>query len=95
MLKYEFTSCTLKELLCYIWLMTQRTSVLLNLLNHIQANLLPNTLVFDDGSQFRDTFVEIYEIHDAEWQTSGTQHHSALGIGERYHEPIKRTSRKL
>ena len=28
---------------------------------------LPSTLVFDDGSQFRDIFVEIYEIHDAEW----------------------------
>ena len=27
---------------------------------------LPDTLVFDDGSQFRDTFVEICEIHDVE-----------------------------
>ena len=39
---------------------------------------LPNILGFDDGSQFRDTFVEICEIHDVEWHKSGTQHHSAL-----------------
>ena len=32
---------------------------------------LPNTLVCDDGSQFKDTFVEICEIHDAEWKKSG------------------------
>ena len=31
---------------------------------------LPNALVFDDGSQFRDILVEICEIHDAEWQRS-------------------------
>ena len=55
---------------------------------------LQNTSVFDDGLQFRDTFVEIYEIHDVEWKMSGTQHHSALEIGERYHEPIKHTLRK-
>ena len=56
---------------------------------------LPNTLVFGDGSQCRDTFVETCEIHDVDWQRSGTQHHSALGIGERNHEPIRHTFRKL
>ena len=44
---------------------------------------LPNTYVIDDGSQFRDSFVDICDISDVEWQTSGTAHHSALGIGER------------
>ena len=44
---------------------------------------LPNTLVFDDGSQLRDTFVELCEIRNVEWERSGPQHHSALGIGER------------
>ena len=34
---------------------------------------LPNTLVFDDGSQFRDIFLEICEINDVEWKSSGTQ----------------------
>ena len=50
---------------------------------------LSSTLVFDDGSQFRDTFVEICETHDVEYQKSGTQYHSAPDIGERYHEPIR------
>ena len=41
---------------------------------------LPNKLRFDDGSQFRDTFEEIYEINDVEWKRSGTQDHSAQEI---------------
>ena len=35
---------------------------------------LPNAYVFDDGSKFRDTFVEIYEIYDFECRRSGIQH---------------------
>ena len=56
---------------------------------------LPNIFVFDNSSHFRDTFVEICEIHDVEWQMSGTQRHSALGIGERCYKPIKRKFQKL
>ena len=56
---------------------------------------MPNTLVFDDGSKFRNTSLEICYIYDVEWQRYGTQHHSEPGIGERYHEPIRRTFRKL
>ena len=55
----------------------------------------PNTLVFDDGSQFRDNFVETCEIHEVEWPRSETQAHCALGIGDIYHEPIRRTFLKL
>ena len=40
-------------------------------------------------------FVEIYEIHDIEYQKSGTQHHSLLRIGERYHEPVRRAFQKF
>ena len=58
-------------------------------------NELLNTLVFDDGSQFRDTFGEICEIHDVEWQRSGKQHNSAFRTRERYYEPIRCTTRKL
>ena len=50
---------------------------------------LPNILFFDDGSQFRDASVKIYEIHDVEKKSPGTQHHSTLGIGEIHHEPIR------
>ena len=37
-------------------------------------------IIFDYGSQFRNTFVEICKVNDVEWQRSGTQHYSALGI---------------
>ena len=47
-------------------------------------------LVFHDGSQFRDTFVEICKTNDIEWQRSGTKHHSALFKGEIYYERIRR-----
>ena len=50
-----------------------------------------NILVFDDGSQIRDTFVEICEIYDVGWLRSRTQYHSALYIRERHYEPIRRT----
>ena len=40
-------------------------------------------ICFYEGSQFRDTFIDIYEIDDFEWKRSGTQNHSALGIRER------------
>ena len=29
---------------------------------------IPNKLVFDEGSQFRDALVEICELHDVEWK---------------------------
>ena len=73
-------------------MITQRTSAQLNLLSHLQLILsrrpkhtiwatfytgLQNTVVFDDGSQFRDTFVEICKINDIERQRSGMQHRSA------------------
>ena len=41
---------------------------------------LPNPSVFDSNSQLRDTFVEICEIHDLEYQKSGknTRVHKVL-----------------
>ena len=56
---------------------------------------LPNTVVFDDGSQFKDTFVEMCEIHDVEWQRFGNNITVHFKSGNRYHEPIRRTIRKL
>ena len=56
---------------------------------------IPSKLVFDEGSQFRDAFIEICDLHDVEWLKSGIQHHNAQGIGERYHAPMRKTYRKL
>ena len=39
--------------------------------------------------------VEVCEMHDVERKRSGTQQHSALRKGERYHEPITHIFRKL
>ena len=90
--------------------MTQRISAQLNLLNHLQTNLsgrqysrygqlfkldcqTPQFLMMAHNSEM--LFVEICEIHDFEWKKPGTQHHGALGVGERYHGPIRHTFRKL
>ena len=51
--------------------------------------------MFDKGSQFRDAFVEICELHEVEWQKSGVQHYISLGMGEMYHAPLRSTYRKL
>ena len=40
---------------------------------------IPSKVVFDEGSQFRDAFVEICELRDVEWKKSGVQQHSASG----------------
>ena len=57
----------------------------------IDCTDLRYTLFFDDGSQFRDDFVETFVIHGVEYQNSGTQNYSALRVGESYHEPIRRS----
>ena len=46
--------------------------------------------IFYEDLQFRDAFVKISEMHDVEWKRSGAQHHGALEIRGRHHEPIKR-----
>ena len=56
---------------------------------------VPNTLVFDDRSQFRGTLLEICEIYNVEWKMSETQNRSELGIGKKYHKPIRRTFRNF
>ena len=56
---------------------------ILTLLATVQT-VLPNMVVFDDDSQLRETFVEIYKTHNVEWQRYRAQQHSALGIGEKY-----------
>ena len=59
------------------------------------SNWIAEHILFDDDSELLDTFVEICEIKDVEWKMSGTQHYSALGVGERYHKLIRFTFRKL
>ena len=56
---------------------------------------MPNVITTDSGSQFREAFIDIASLHDVEVQTTGIESHNILGIGERYHEPLRNTYRKL
>ena len=56
---------------------------------------MPNVITTDSGSQFRDTFIDICALHDVKVQTTGVESHNSLGIGERYHAPLRNTYRKL
>ena len=65
---------------------------------HIKVNRINWTTEHsssDNESQFTYIFAEIWVIHDFEWQRSGTQHDSVFGTEELYHEPMRRTYRKL
>ena len=56
---------------------------------------LPDNIMVYDGSQFRKVFAELAALQDIDLEKSGTQAHSSLGIGERYHNPLRDTYRKL
>ena len=57
------------------------------------ARFLPKTTT--DASQFRKIFAELSALHDVELLKSDIQSHISLGIGERYHKPLRDTYRKL
>lgn len=61
------------------------------------AAFLRNRFLVDQGSQLGKShpFAEIVEIHNVELQATGTEAHSSLGLGERYHQPLHNTYRKL
>ena len=56
---------------------------------------LPHYIMVDEGSQFRKIFAELAALHDVTLEKSGVQSHHSLGIGERYHKPLRDTYRKL
>ncbi len=56
---------------------------------------LPDNIAVDEGSQFRKIFAELSVIHGVNVEQSGVESHNSLGIGERYHKPLRDTYRKL
>ena len=56
---------------------------------------LPHHVMVDEGSQFCKIFAELSALHDVKLEQSGVQSHHSLGIGERYHKPLRDTYRKL
>ena len=55
---------------------------------------LPHTFAVDEGSQFRKIFAELSVLHQVNIHKSGIESHNSLGIGERYHKPLRDTYRK-
>ena len=56
---------------------------------------LPHRMLVDQGSAFGDSFVNIGRMHNVDVQRTGVEAHSSLGLGERYHQPLRTTYRKL
>lgn len=52
-------------------------------------------IMVNEGSQFRKIFVELAALHDVKVEKSGVESHNSLGVGERYHKPLRDTYRKL
>lgn len=55
---------------------------------------LPNRIRVDRGSCFGDNFYTIAIGANIDVARSGIEAHSSLGIGERYHQPLRNTYRK-
>ena len=56
---------------------------------------LPRKILVDPGSQFGDLFISLGAISNVEVQRTGIESHNSLGLGERYHQPLCNTFRKL
>ena len=55
----------------------------------------PHKFMIDQGSQFQKTLAELASLHDVTVEQTGTQSHNPMGIGERYHAPLRDTYLKL
>lgn len=56
---------------------------------------LLDTFIVDSGSQFRKTYANIAAVSLVKAQRTGVEAHSSLNIGERKHQPLIQTFRKL
>lgn len=55
----------------------------------------PNTYIVDPASYFRHPFADISDICSVKFHSNGGEANSSLNIGERLHQPLHQTSRKL
>lgn len=55
---------------------------------------LPNTIMIDEGSQFRNVFAVLSLLHDCNHVKSGMKSHISLGDGERYYKSLYDAYRK-
>lgn len=56
---------------------------------------MPHRILVDQGSAFGEPFANLCRVGGVEVQRTGVEAHSSLNIGERYHEPLRKTFRKL
>lgn len=57
---------------------------------------LRSRIITDQGSKFGDQFIHIARTANVDVDRTGVEAHSSLGIGgERYHEPLRTTFRKI
>jgi hypothetical protein len=56
----------------------------------------PQGILADQGSVFcSEEFKSNCAVHEIELRSTGTESHSSLGAGERYHDPLRRVYQKL
>ena len=53
---------------------------------------LPNRMLVDQGSAFGKSFISLGAISNVEVDRTGVEAHLSLGIGERYHQPLRQTT---
>ena len=56
---------------------------------------LPNKIRVDQGTAFGASFISLTKASDVDVVRTGIESHSSMGIGERYHAPLRNTFRKL
>jgi hypothetical protein len=56
----------------------------------------PESITVDSASVFSSAaFVKTCAAHEITMKTTGVESHSSLGVGERYHAPLRRIHQKL
>lgn len=56
---------------------------------------IPNKILVDQGSSFGEAFVVSGRLCNVNVSHTGIESHNSLGIGERYHQPLRTTYRKI
>lgn len=56
---------------------------------------LPRKILVDQGSPFGNLFASIGSLTNEDVQRTGIESHNSLGLGERYHQPLRNTYSKL
>lgn len=57
--------------------------------------MLPSRILTDQSSQLGDEFIHLAGVSDVKVEKTGIKSYSSLGLGEQYHEPLRRTLRKI